>query len=134
MNHRDGGCDGISVLSVDDDAQFLALVKAFLERGDEAIAVTTASDANEGLALLETNRFDCVISDYEMPEINGLEFLRAVRRGYECLPFILLTGEGSEEIASRAISAGATRYLQKGRITGRCTVLSECVRSVVRET
>jgi PAS domain S-box-containing protein len=55
-----------------------------------------------------------IVSDYQMPEMDGLEFLRAVREEYPSLPFILYTGKGSEEIASRALDAGATGYLQKG--------------------
>ena len=107
--------DRIHVLHVDDDQGFTDLVAAVLEREDERFEVTTASSAEAGLEALDDPAVsvDCVVSDYEMPGQNGIEFLDAVRRDSPDLPFILFTSKGSEEIASRAISAGVTDYLQK---------------------
>jgi DNA-binding NtrC family response regulator len=104
----------IHVLHVDDDVAFGELVSDFLTHGNERISVTTAEDAIHGREILATQDIDCIVSDYEMPEQNGLEFLESVREEYEDIPFILFTGKGSEEIASQAISAGVTDYLQKG--------------------
>lgn len=128
-----GDRDSINVLLVDDDAQFVELVKVFLEREDRALSVTTAVSPLEGLALLEENGFDCVISDFQMPEMNGLEFLREVRRIHGVLPFIMFTSQSSEEIISEAISAGATEYLQKERITEQCATLTDFIRNAVRQ-
>ncbi|MES3516063.1 MAG: response regulator [Natronomonas sp.] len=102
------------VLHVDDESSFLDLVSVFFERELEAATVTTATGAEAGLKTLEDGSFDCVVSDYDMPGTNGLEFLEAVRAKHPELPFILYTGKGSEDIASRAINAGVTGYLQKG--------------------
>uniref|UniRef100_UPI003EBA954A PAS domain S-box protein n=1 Tax=Halobaculum sp. EA56 TaxID=3421648 RepID=UPI003EBA954A len=74
---------------------------------------------------------DCVVSDYEMPGRNGIDFLERVREEYPELPFILYTGKGSEEVASDAISAGVTDYLQKGSGTDQYTVLANRIKNAV---
>ncbi len=101
------------VLYVDDDPSFAEMVSTMLERETEYLEITTASGAEAGLEMLESEPIDCVVSDYAMPRIDGLDFLQKVRDEYEELPFLLLTGQGSEDIASEAISAGVTDYLQK---------------------
>jgi PAS domain S-box-containing protein len=103
----------IRVLHVEDQYDFADLVADMLERQSDRFTVETASDASEGLARLEAAEYDVVVSDYDMPGRNGIEFLEAVREKYPDLPFILYTGKGSEEVASDAISAGVTDYLQK---------------------
>lgn len=109
---REGGGQ-VHVLHVEDGADFASLTKEFLEREDERFAVETAPDSEAGLDRLAATHFDCVVSDYEMPGQNGIEFLEAVRERWPDLPFILYTGKGSEEVASEAVSAGVTDYLQK---------------------
>lgn len=101
------------ILCVDDDADFVDLTATFLEQKLSAATVHTATRLDDANDYLESHAVDCVVSDYEMPEQTGLEFLNAVRDQYPDLPFILFTGKGSEEIASEAISAGVTDYLQK---------------------
>lgn len=104
----------IRVLHVDDEPGVADTAAAFLERQDDRFEIHTATDADRGLEELSSGAFDCVVSDYDMPGTNGIEFLGAVRERHPNLPFILFTGKGSEEIASEAISAGVTDYLQKG--------------------
>ena len=103
----------ITVLHVDDDSSFLDLAEAYLERELTSAEVIAADGPEAGLEQLDET-IDCVISDYEMPEMDGLEFFEAVRDQRPRLPFVLYTGKGSEEIASRAINAGVTGYFQKG--------------------
>ncbi|WP_049906189.1 PAS domain-containing protein [Halorubrum aidingense] len=102
------------LLCVDDDADILDLTVTFLERKLPTATIHTATHVDEARTLIETEPITCVVSDYEMPDQTGLAFLRAVREDHPSLPFILFTGQGSESIASDAISAGVTDYLQKG--------------------
>ncbi len=103
----------IRVLHVDDDADFAALAAEFLARADDRLHVEAEPSAAAGLDRLDDEPFDCVVSDYQMPGTDGLEFLAAVRETHPDLPFVLFTGRGSEEVASEAISRGATDYVQK---------------------
>ncbi|SMO72419.1 PAS domain-containing protein [Halorubrum cibi] len=101
------------LLCVDDEADFLDLTATYLQRNLPTATIHTATRVADAREIIETEPIVCVVSDYEMPEQNGLEFLHTVRETHSDLPFILFTGKGSEEIASEAISAGVTDYLQK---------------------
>lgn len=120
----------IRVLHVEDNPEFAELTASFLEREHDQLTVDTATSASEGLDEV-TEEVDCIVSDYDMPRTNGLSFLEAVREEYPDLPFILFTGKGSEEIASDAISAGVTDYLQKGGGTDQYTVLANRIENAV---
>jgi len=115
--------ESIRVLHVDDDPAFVDMAATFLEREDDRIEVVTATDADEGLSILDGTAVDCIVSDYDMPGRNGIEFLEAVREEHPNLPFVLFTGKGSEEIASDAISAGVTDYVQKPTGSGGYEIL-----------
>lgn len=106
--------DAIRVLHVDDDPDFADMAATFVEREDNRVTVETAISASEGLERLSDEEFHCIVSDHDMPDQTGIEFLKTVRQEYPDLPFILFTGKGSEEVASDAISADVTDYLQKG--------------------
>ena len=125
------GQDGISVLCVDDEPGLAELTATFLERFDDRISTRTAENAQEGLACLNDIPVDCIVSDHDMPGMDGLEFLEAVRATDPGLPFILFTGRGSEEIASRAISAGVSDYMQKEAGSDQYTVLGQRITNVV---
>ncbi|PSQ60919.1 MAG: HTR-like protein [Halobacteriales archaeon SW_8_66_22] len=103
----------IRLLHVDDEPDFLETTTLLLGRTDAEFDITTATSAKEGLQRLQEEQFDCVVSDYEMPDTDGIEFLEQVRETDPGVPFLLFTGRGSEAIASEAISAGVTDYLQK---------------------
>jgi PAS domain S-box-containing protein len=102
------------VLHVDDEPGFSDLLESVLIDETHDGTVIAASSAEEALEKLASEEIDCIVSDYDMPKKNGLEFLMDVREQYPNLPFILFTGKGSESIASEAITAGVTDYLQKG--------------------
>jgi len=121
----------VRVLHVDDEPGFAELAGEFLEREDDRIEVLTAADADAGLEVLAGERVDCVVSDYDMPGRNGIEFLEAVRADHPELPFVLFTGKGSEEVASEAFSAGATDYLQKEGGSDQHTLLANRVLNYV---
>lgn len=121
----------LHLLHVDDDPALAELVAEFIKRIDDGIEVDSAASASDGLDRLEENHYDCVVSDYEMPGQNGIEFLNTIREDDADLPFILFTGKGSEEIASQAISAGVTDYLQKGSGNSQYEVLANRIRNAV---
>lgn len=105
--------DTIRVLHVDDDADFAEFTQVFLEGKDDRFEVMSTERAELGLQRLEEDDFDCIVSDYVLPNRDGIDFLRAVREVDAEIPFILYTDEGSEELASQAISSGVTDYLKK---------------------
>ena len=123
----------VRVLHVDDDTEFAEVAATFLERAGDGFTVETAASVSEGLARLAEASFDCVVSDYDMPETNGIEFLEAVQTEYPDLPFVLFTGKGSEEVASEAVSKGVSDYLQKGHGTDRYTLLANRIQNLVTQ-
>ena len=120
------------VLYVDDDGALCDLVSTYLEREHEWLSVTTANGVPEARKLVDGETFDCIVSDYDMPHVDGLAFLSELRDTCPEMPFVLYTGKGSEEIASKAISAGVDEYLQKERGTDQYTVLGNRIRNLVR--
>ena len=107
------GSGEITVLHVDDDPDLAAVAGEYVAREDDRISVDVATSADEGLTMLADASIDCIVSDYDMPGQDGIEFLDTVREAHPDLPFILYTGKGSEAVASDAIGAGVTDYLQK---------------------
>lgn len=123
--------ESVTVLCVDDEPGFADLTATFLERFNGQFATSTAESAQEGLDFLAKNHVDCIVSDHDMPGMDGLAFLQAVRATNPDLPFILFTGRGSEEIASDAISAGVSDYMQKGSGNEQYTVLGQRIQNAV---
>jgi len=120
------------VLHVDDDAALLDLAAELLHRADDRLQVVTETSVPAALDRLDDEpAIDAVVSDYQMPAMNGLDFLDRVRDAYPNLPFVLFTGQGSEEIASDAIARGVTDYLQKGVGTDQYTVLANRVTNAI---
>jgi len=123
----------IHVLHVNDDLEFMETAAEFLERAAESVSVETATTAAEGIERLQASAVDCVVSDYDIGDMDGIAFLEAVRAEYPDLPFILYTGKGSEEIASEAISAGVTDYLQKGPGSSQYEILFNRIENAVEQ-
>ncbi|QLD84371.1 PAS domain S-box protein [Natronomonas halophila] len=122
----------IRVLCVDADAGFADMTAASLER-DDHFTVLTETDVDGGLARLDEEPIDCIVSDYEMPTMDGLGFLRAVRETRPELPFILFTARGSEDVAEKAIRAGVSSYIQKEGEKSNFTVLANRIENTVSQ-
>ena len=102
-----------SVLYVDDEPMLLELTKIFLEQTGD-FRVDTLTSAPAALDILGRTSYDCIISDYQMPVMDGIVFLKTVRSRGNALPFIIFTGKGREEVVIEALNSGADFYLQKG--------------------
>ncbi len=101
------------ILYVDDEPKLLEIAKSYIEATSDAEVVTCGSAA-EALELIPSQGYKAVISDYQMPEMDGIEFLKVVRSRWPSLPFILFTGKGREEVAMEALHNGADSYIMKG--------------------
>ncbi|APE96302.1 PAS domain S-box protein [Halodesulfurarchaeum formicicum] len=123
----------IVVLHVDDDPNFGSLLREALEATDDRFRIETAANGAAALDRLGDGQFDCVVSDYKLPGMDGLELLAAVRESEPDLPFLLFTGEGSEVIASEAIRAGVTDYLKKRPGENRFSLLANRIRNAVEQ-
>lgn len=129
-----GGLDGDSmrVLIVDDSDFFRELLTGELSKLD-GIETTAATNGDEALAVLQGDGADCVLTDYKMPDTDGLELLDLVRSNAADVPVIMLTGKGNEDVASEAIKRGASDYITKETITedGEIELIANRIRQAV---
>lgn len=121
----------LDLLVVDNDSEYAELIAANLQQEDDRFDVTAIKSAEDGFEQLSKQNFDAIISDYEMPEMNGIEFLEAVREHNTNIPFILFTQKGIEEVASDAIAAGMTDYFQKQGKTENYALLANRVSNAI---
>jgi two-component system OmpR family response regulator len=99
------------VLLVDDEVEFLEPMATRL--GRRGLDCTTASSGEQALAALAAATFDCAVVDVRMPDMDGLELLRRMRRGWPQMGVILLTGHASIELGVKGMELGAFEYLLK---------------------
>lgn len=122
------------VLYIDDESALLTLTQIYLKE-EAGLDVDIASSAEEGLILLKQSVYDAIISDYEMPDIDGIQFLKMIRAYDTTIPFIIFTGKGREEVAIEALNNGADFYIQKGGDPQTLfTELANAVRHLVRRS
>ncbi|MCX6684124.1 MAG: PAS domain S-box protein [Methanoregula sp.] len=103
----------ISVLYVDDEPHLLEIGKLFLE-GNRGFSVDCVISGSEALVRIAARHYDALVSDYQMPQMDGITLLKKVRATDKTLPFILFTGRGREEVVIEALNNGADFYIQKG--------------------
>lgn len=103
-----------SILLVDDDEVDLDLMKRSFGRISPNCQVQTTTDPTAVTNLLATVKFDFVVSDYLMPNLDGIQLLKKIRSEGYTTPFILITGYGDETVAKEAVRAGANYYVRKG--------------------
>jgi two-component system chemotaxis response regulator CheY len=106
----------IRTLIVDDSSVMRKIVeRALRQAGLELMVVHEAGSGTEGLDLLKAKQVDLILSDINMPSMDGLEFLRQVRAQNLApgVPVVMITTESSEEHVKQAILAGAQGYIRK---------------------
>ena len=101
----------VKILVVDDSAIDRRLAAGFLRRS--GMETSHAAHGAEALQLIAGDMPDLVITDMQMPEMDGLELVEAIRRHHPGLPVVLMTAHGSEEIAVQALRRGAASYVPK---------------------
>ncbi len=116
------------ILVVDDSPVERRLVGAMLTRHLPDVIVTYAQDGVQALDELEKTSFDAILTDFNMPNLDGLELLERSKQMCPGVPVVVLTGCGSEETAVRALLAGAASYINKQDID---TQLIETVQNVL---
>jgi len=119
------------VLVVDDSAVDRRLAGGLLEK-ESGLSVVYAADGSEALTLMESERPDLVVTDLQMPRMNGLELVGAIRNQYPLVPVILMTAHGSEEIAVAALEQGAASYVPKSKLGEKLVDRVEHVLGMVR--
>ncbi|MCH5373563.1 MAG: response regulator [Planctomycetes bacterium] len=105
------------ILVVDDSPLDRARVGSFLEKSHADYRVAYAADGLEALTQIERTHPDIVVTDLQMPEMDGFELVRAVKEQYPLIPVILITAKGSEEAAARALREGAVSYVPKSAMS-----------------
>jgi signal transduction histidine kinase/FixJ family two-component response regulator len=104
----------ISVLHIDDELSFLQLTQKFMQLiGDERLKIIPLSDPMKVFEVLKVKNIDVIVTDYQMPILDGLELLSKLREANNNIPVIILTGKGREEVAIRALNLGANYYMEK---------------------
>ena len=102
------------VLLAEDSPIQARQVQVVLE--DRGFDVELAKDGTQALGAIERSPPDIVLTDLEMPEMNGLELVQAVRTRFPSVPVVLMTAHGSEEVAAQALQQGAASYIPKRKV------------------
>ncbi len=103
----------VSVLYVDDEPALLEPTRINLEKKG-TFTVDTATSVKEALKKMASRTYDVIVSDYQMPRTDGIQFLKMLRDAGNRIPFIIFTGKGAEDVVVEAYDAGADFYLPKG--------------------
>ena len=122
----------MKMLVVDDSPMDRALASGLINRGMEC-QILEACNGREGLARIESDRPDFVLTDLQMPEMSGLELVSIIKDRFPNIPVILMTAQGSEEIAAQALQRGAASYVPKRRLADDLVATIKRVIATARE-
>ena len=113
VDHKKSGSEEIiRILHVDDQTDILKVSKQILET-QGPFQVDMAASVEEANVKMKEKEFEVIVSDYQMPIKDGLQFLKELRDNGNNIPFILFTGKGREEVAIKALNLGADLYRNK---------------------
>ncbi len=122
----------IRVLHIDDDPNQFEFIKFFLNQVDAVLDVTCVATPDEAFRELDTGNYDCLVTDFQMPLMNGIDLSKKVRESHT-IPIILYTGQGSEEVAEAAFTIGVDDYIRKEMDPSHYQVLAKRIRHVVEK-
>lgn len=120
----------LNILVIDDDAVDRMAVRRALLKTDLDVDLSEAEDGETALSILKTHQFDCIFVDYLLPDQDGLALAKQLQQLQVDAPFVVLTGQGDEQIAVEVMKAGAADYLSKHRISP--TTLARTIRRAIR--
>ncbi len=125
----------VKILLVDAEKQFLATTKEYLSKINAKYAITTTQSVTTAKNLLKDNEFDIIISEYDLPKMNGLELLSDIRSLGQNTSFIFFTKKVEKEVLIKALNQGADYYIQKeGEVTKQLEILANYIeKSVIRK-
>ena len=129
-SHNSQSLVSIHVLHVDDEEDQLFISKRFLNKVDPSLILEQSLQPENALKKLQEEQFDCVVTDYKMPGMDGIELAIRIRESSD-LPIIMYTGRGSEEVAEKAFNIGVNDYIRKEMDPTHFTVLSKRIRVAV---
>ena len=105
--------ESLSIVIVDDEPEIANLMRLMLLKEAPHLDIHVLDSGQACLEYLDDHLADCILSDYQMPYMNGMELLKALRERGNDIPFIFVTGQGNEEIARNAFKNGANDYFTK---------------------
>jgi len=120
------------VLALDDEPDQLELTKFFIQENDPDLIVDTLSNPEEILEKIQSKQYDCILADYAMPIINGVELASTIKE-IQDIPFVLYTGRGSEQTVLDALDAGVDAYVRKDNSPEHFAKLAKEIRRAVAE-
>jgi CheY-like chemotaxis protein len=103
--------DQLKVLLVDDQKDQIELAKINLKKVDPYLSIITANTPTEAQSLIHSSKPDCIVSDYQMPEMNGIQLFASINANE--VPFILYTVHDGEEIKQKVLSTGIEDIVKK---------------------
>ncbi len=122
----------IKVLHVDDDEWQLNMLKELIQTFDNQIEVNSINDSLKVTEVLRSNDYDCIITDFQMPNMNGIDLAKEIRKE-SSIPIIIYTGQGSEEVAEKAFAVGINDYFRKEVIPQHYQVIAKRIRNIVEK-
>ncbi|MHA1409899.1 MAG: response regulator [Candidatus Odinarchaeia archaeon] len=119
-----------NVLLIDDDLNTLNLTKIFLEKLNNNLIIDSTTNASNILSSLDN--YDCIVSDYQMPKMNGLELVKKIRE-VSNIPIILYSNEALENIVEAAFKAGIDDYVKKDCNVSIFTILEKRISCAIEK-
>ncbi|MGF1487334.1 MAG: ATP-binding protein [Prochloraceae cyanobacterium] len=107
----------LSLLVIDDEEVDRMAIFRAIAKSNLTADITEASNAEDGFSILEKKNFDCILLDYDLPDLDGLNVLKKIQEKKIDAPVVTITGQGTESIAVELMKAGATDYLIKSEMT-----------------